>query len=272
MDQAAAQPARASSAAPAHPTAARAPAAAVSSAPAHTATVAHTAQPAGFWEETMKPAVFWTALSATATLFAVGVALATPFILDFVQQRRRRLHANAVAQAMFKDAVAAAEIADVAIQETRRLKTAYREADRQLQATRAGKQEFVVVPQGIAYSTVLHEYTFADDAIARLRNVANVSFENIKQGRPYLPDFKLGWAALLYEKFADAQAHVANIQRIVSTWTQPAQLKPSDLDDFESSLHGLLTSMRMAGFALGDAAGEPVPAHWHPGGAEPSEN
>ena len=270
MDQAVAQPARTSSAAPAHPIAA-VPAHASTAAPAHAGTVAHTVQPAGFWTETFKPSVFWTALSAVATLLAVGVALVVPFLLDWLQRRRRHWHAVAVAQGMFSEAVHAADTAEAAIQQTRRLRTAYADAQRQVAAHRAGGSQFITVPEGITYSAVMQDYTFSDEAIARLARVARISFDNFKDGRAYLADMEPGWAALLYQKFTDAQHCRSEIERIVETWGQPVMMRPGDLNDYEDQLQRLVASMRMAGFSLASLAGEEVPEHWIPRGAVQGE-
>lgn len=269
MGQVATQPERAaSSGAPAHPITARVPAHAASVAPAHAGTVAHTTLPTlGFWAETFKPGVFWTALSALATLLAVVVALVVPFLLDWLQRRRRRWHANAVAQGMFKDAVNAAEAADVAIREVRNLKYGYQDVQRQVAIVRGGTNQFITVPGGIVYNTVMMDYTFSDEAIERLANAARISFDNFKDGRTYLADMSPGWSALLYAKFTDAQHCVSEIDRIVRAWAQPYQMRPRDLEAFERQLHTLLAVMRVAGFSLAALAGEEVPEHWHPRGA-----
>ncbi len=88
MDQAA-QPARASTAAP-----------------AHSSTFAHTAAPTtDFWAETMKAPVFWSAASAVATALAVGAAFLVPLLSDRRQQRRQRRYAVQMLQPVFAEAV-----------------------------------------------------------------------------------------------------------------------------------------------------------------------
>ncbi|MGO4700260.1 hypothetical protein [Dyella sp. 2RAB6] len=262
MDQAAAQPARASSAAPAHPIAAVPPHASTA-APAHPGTVAHTAQPAGFWTETLRPAVFWNASSATATALAVIAAFVVPKLAERRQQKARRRYAVQMLPPVFEEAVRLADEANrvyrICLRVMEKIGTEPDAATKELHE----QNRFRHFPGELEYDFRTGRATIGSMAVEGIQKLGAMELPAYSDNRPWLADLYPEEAGLIQNAFTDAKRCLRELSTTVHSW--PVLLAQVDVEQVRALLDPLfciVAVMRPAARVLGHVIDEKVPEVW----------
>lgn len=200
MDQAANQPARATSAPPTHAT-----------------SVAHTNQPPDFWAKTMDPAQFWTAASAIATLLAVAAAFVIPWLTDRRQQKRRQAYASHFLLPVFDEAVWVA--------------TEARKCFRSSTSMAEGLRDQKKGSRGLDYHK-MHGVVVGDAAANDLRFLAHAELHAYTSNRTWINDLELHAAGRIHSNLHESLRLLRGLRELVEEWTGTWNINADDLDRY----------------------------------------
>lgn len=235
MDQAAPQPARASSIAP-----------------AHTATVAHTAQPApGFWEETLKPGVFWNAASAIATTLAIGAAFLVPWLADLRQRKRRRLYAVAMLRSVYFEAENARRLAQHCQKQMREIEPL---------VGSAGDNEHAASCTGLVFDAYGKTYVPSETIFVTIKKLARTTFPAYMANRSWLVDLEPGEGGAVQNAFMEVERIVASLLAFTESWVVSRDVGRPQVAIVSTYAEAIHTSLVTAVGVLRSALGTSVKA------------
>lgn len=225
MDQAATQPARASSAAP-----------------AQTTTVAHTAPPApGFWEKTLEPAVFWTAASAAAMVLAVVAAFLVPVFTEHRQQARRRRYAVEMLQTVLHEATRFVALAEQCVDIT------------DLMVEHTGQKDIKKPPASphayaVEWDAAALQFLPSKEGLSLLQILANETFPEFTANKLWLLDLDPSEAGVIQQAYSEVIALLLSMKGMVSRWPAPYELHVNHI-----AIFGGMAAR--AAYRLGEAVG-----------------